>query len=176
MTRAKRGRTTAATRGTKNRVLLGVRVSEAFHGRVLAECARRRMSLQKLVTSALQHYFNSEAPVTVTDEAEMNEWLSAREALKQVWEDYLDKMPLARIGLMYSGMTHDLVHGIDATPSKKETKMLKAYAAMLQNYAAVRPVLNPQYAEGESVMAGWVDKNPGSDDDVAAKKPAKQKD
>lgn len=163
MAQAKRGRTKVATGGTTNKVLLGVRVPEEFHGRVLTECAKRGMSLQKLVTSALLHYFNFKTPAVAPKTADMDEWLAARESLKQVWEDYLDKMPLARIGHMYMGMSQDLVQGVNANPSKKETKMLKAYAARLEDYtrtAATALVLNPRYAKVDSAMARWMVPNP----------------
>jgi len=145
MTRQKRGRRNAQKKSTNGapRVLLGVRVPEKFHHRVLLECRRREVTLQKLITSALRHYFKTSEDTGDEVVLTLNPAPDPYRGLRQIWEEYLDKMPLERVALLCLMMTLDLVFPSKAAnPSKKQLKLLKAYGEALKDYTAQGSIPN----------------------------------
>jgi len=138
MTQQKQGRRkTKKGTNSASRVLLGVRVPEKFHHRVLLECRRREVTLQKLVTSALQHYFATSEDTGEELVLTLNPAPDPYRGLRHIWEEYLDKMPLERVALLCLMMTLDLVFPSKAAkPSKKQLKLLKAYGEALKDYTA----------------------------------------
>ena len=153
MTRQNQGRRKAQKKSTSStpRVLLGVRVPEKFHHRVLLECRRQEVTLQKLVTSALRHYFKTSEDTGEEVLLVYNPPPDPDRGLKQIWEEYLDKMPLERVALLCLMMTLDLVFPSKAAkPSKKKIKLLKAYGEALKDYSA-----HGSIPDLVSKAAGW---------------------
>jgi len=137
MTRQEQARRKALQKRTSSapRVLLGVRVPEKFHHRVLLECRRREVTLQKLITSALRHYFKTSEDTGDVISLTVNPGPDPYRGLRQIWEEYLDKMPLERVALLCLMMTLDLVFPSEAAkPSKKQVRLLKAYGEALKDY------------------------------------------
>lgn len=97
------------------KVLIGVRVPESFHKRILAECLRSGLSLQAILVRALEHLFrgpeNYDYEVTsyVTydsklSKAEVNE----RHAALTLFVNYLEKMPREKRQVLAAAMEWDL--------------------------------------------------------------------
>jgi len=88
MTRQKQARSKAQKKRTNGapRVLLGVRVPEKFHHRVLLECRRREVTLQKLITSALRHYFKTSEDTGDVISLTVNPGPDPYRGLRQIWK------------------------------------------------------------------------------------------
>jgi hypothetical protein len=96
------------------KIQIGFRVSEAFHKRIEAESIKRDLSVQDLVTCALQYYFTTPAEwdfsvsrfVTTSEDekaSEVKDWTD-------IWLKYVTAMPREKILLMAATMKLDLRH------------------------------------------------------------------
>src|SRR5262245_6155795 len=99
-------------------ILMAARISKSFHDRVEAECARRDLSLQKLVTSAVAAYI-AQPPDQEPPDPRNNDrgvpahllslgWSQPGDVRLRLWSTYLDKMPDEKIDIMVSAMKWDL--------------------------------------------------------------------
>lgn len=102
---------------------MAARVSKKFHELVQAECVRREVSLQKLITSAVAAYIESDKAVE-DDQEDGPAYLITLgpDPRERLWSTYLDKMPEAKIAQMLAAMKWDLLMRKSArrkTSSKK---------------------------------------------------------
>ena len=100
----------------KKRVLVGFRVSEGFHRRIQAECVRRDLSMQELLTAALKFYFKTpigqwepvNVKVLVADEQTFDRDGTEDEVWSDLWEKYRKRMPREKIEVFTGAMQFDL--------------------------------------------------------------------
>jgi hypothetical protein len=100
------------------KVLMAARVSKRFHERAQAECVRREVSLQKLMTEAVEAYIgrDPETPMHMLtlgriedDESKLSaEELRQQRSRQRLWSTYLNRMPTEKVETMVSAMKWDL--------------------------------------------------------------------
>lgn len=94
-------------------VLMAARVSRQFHERAQAECVRREMSIQSLITSAVEAYISSPLHGDMTGQPPHIITLGTLDLYAEprirLWSTYLDKMPEDKIETMVSAMKWDLL-------------------------------------------------------------------
>ena len=90
---------------------MAARVSKQFHEWAQAECMRREMSIQSLITSAVEDYIISSPPdgdragrIITLGKLELYD-----DPRMRLWSAYLDKMPESKIETMVSAMKWDLL-------------------------------------------------------------------
>jgi len=106
----------AKNKEEQKKVLVGVRVPAAFHRRIQAECVRRDLSMQELLTAALKFYFKTpigqwepvNVEVLVADEQAFDRDGTEDEVWSDLWEKYRKRMPREKIEVFTGAMQFDL--------------------------------------------------------------------
>src|SRR5258708_2881274 len=102
---------------TNKNVQIGFRVTEAFQERIRQGCISRDLSIQDLITAAVEFYlktppnFDYMAATFVTDDSEKSRKQAAeRTGWTTLWQKYIHEMPRAKTVQLAEVMKLDLLH------------------------------------------------------------------